>query len=119
MTSDDAGPPEGFTGGNDHWHQHRSFCLDLGQGSINVGADVLDSAECGELNGSFVPNTNLWMLHAWIVPGCESDWGMFSMANPRLPYVPAGAVLGPGCNSGKTASEPLTLDVRGNGPRIG
>ena len=25
-----------------------------------------------------------WMSHAWIVPGCESPWGVFSGENPVL-----------------------------------
>jgi hypothetical protein len=24
------------------------------------------------------------MSHAWVVPGCESPWGLFSGANPML-----------------------------------
>ena len=25
-----------------------------------------------------------WMSHAWVVPGCESPWGVFSGASPVL-----------------------------------
>jgi hypothetical protein len=27
---------------------------------------------------------NGWMNHAWVVPGCESPWGVFSGASPVL-----------------------------------
>jgi hypothetical protein len=112
-------PPEGFTGDNDRWHRHRSFCLDVDNGTVNLGSDVLSPDECAGLGGTFVPNTNLWMLHTWLVPGCESDWGIYSGANPRLPYVPEHADLASGCHSGKTHADPLDLDEARGGPDIG
>jgi hypothetical protein len=54
------------------------------------------------------------------VPGCESDWGVFSEANPRLPILPGrvrpDAATAPpspfdvGCNSGTTVTDPLGVD---------
>lgn len=111
-------PPEGFTGENDRWHRHRSFCLDLADGGVNLSSDVLSEAECTALGGSHLPNENGWMLHTWVVPGCESDWGMFSGANPRLPYLPDGTSFTAGCNSGRFTTDRLLLDDRGSGPRI-
>jgi len=111
-------PPEGFTGENDRWHRHGSFCLDLEDGGVNLSSDVLSEAECTALGGTHVPNEDGWMLHTWVVPGCESDWGMFSGANPRLPYLPAGATFTAGCNSGSSTTDRLRLDDRGSGPRI-
>jgi hypothetical protein len=111
-------PPEGFTGDNDRWHRHRSFCLDLAHGGVNLSSDVLDEAECAALGGSHLPNENGWMLHTWVVPGCESDWGIFSGANPRLPYRPDGSPFSAGCNSGRSTTDRLRLDDRGSGPRI-
>jgi len=112
-------PPEGFTGDSDRWHRHRHYCLDLDAGGVNLSSDVLTDAECAAVGGTHVPNPNGWMLHAWVVPGCESDWGIFSGANPRLPYLPEGAALGPGCDSGRNPGDPLELDGRGEGPTIG
>jgi hypothetical protein len=97
-------PPEGFAGDNDVWHRHRSFCLDTARRSLNLAADVLSESECSALGGSYVPNETLWMLHAWVVSGCESDWGIFSAANPRLPYIPQGARLVSGCTAGSDVS---------------
>ena len=109
-------PPAGFAGDNDQWHKHNSFCLDAD--SVNLSSDVLTSAECAELGGSHVLNPDGWMLHAWVVPGCESDWGLFSGANPRLPFIPEGVPFASGCNSGKTVAEPLVVDESGDGPEI-
>jgi len=111
-------PPEGFTGQNDRWHRHRSYCLDLANGGVNLSSDVLSQVECEALGGSYLPNEDGWMLHAWVVPGCESDWGMFSGANPRLPFLPGGTTLTSGCNSGRSTTDRLRLDDRGSGPRI-
>lgn len=97
-------PPEGFTGVNDRWHRHESFCLDSANGSLNLAADVLSEEECRALGGSPVANPELWMLHAWVVPGCESDWGIFSSANPRLPYIPTDARLVSGCTANSVVS---------------
>ena len=88
-------PPVGFTGGNDHWHRHGKFCLD--EQAVNLATDVLSEAECAARGGHEALNTDGWMLHVWAVPGCESDWGVFSAANPRLPYLPDGVRLAPGC----------------------
>jgi len=73
--------------------------------------------QCAIARGAFMAITG-WMVHAWVVPGCESDWGMFSGANPRLPYLPGGATLTSGCNSGRSTTDRLQLDDRGSGPRI-
>ena len=96
--------PEGFTGDNDQWHRHDSWCLDQAHGSLNLAADVLTPEECAALGGTHMPNTSAWMLHVWVVPGCESDWGIFSSANPRLPYIPASARLVSGCTAGSDVS---------------
>jgi hypothetical protein len=88
-------PPVGFTGGNDHWHRHGRFCLDAD--AVNLATDVLSDAECASRGGRVALNTDGWMLHVWVVPGCESDWGVFSAANPRLPYLPDGVRLARGC----------------------
>jgi hypothetical protein len=96
--------PEGFTGDNDQWHRHDSWCLDQAHGSLNLAADVLSPEECAALGGTHMPNTSAWMLHVWVVPGCGSDWGIFSSANPRLPYIPPSARLVSGCTAGSDVS---------------
>ena len=109
-------PPAGFAGDNDQWHRHHSFCLD--DAGVNISSDVLSPEECATLGGNHLLNQDGWMLHTWVVPGCESDWGVFSGANPRLPYLPEGAALTSGCNSGRSTTDRLQLDDRGSGPRI-
>ena len=111
-------PPEGFTGANDRWHRHQSFCFDLSDGLVNLSSDVLSPAECAAIGGSFTPNPDLWMLHVWVVPGCENDWGMFAEANPRLPYLPSGTSLASGCNTGRVPADGLDLDARADGPTL-
>jgi hypothetical protein len=111
-------PPEGFAGDNDRWHRHRHFCLDPDDGDVNLSSDVLSEQECTALGGLHVPNADGWMLHVWVAPGCESDWGIFSGANPRLPYLPEGVSLAPGCGSGRTLVDELDLDERGSGPTV-
>jgi hypothetical protein len=118
-------PPAGFAGDNDRWHRHRTFCLDLDRQAYNFATDILDADECAALGGTLTPNES-WMLHTWVVPGCESDWGVFSGANPRLPYMPpyiptnvrSEASFASGCNSGATIADPLDLDGRGDGPGL-
>lgn len=79
-------PPEGFAGSNDQWHRHQKWCLDPEQNNLSLAADVLTDAECTELGGEVLINPDLWMLHTWVVPGMENDWGLFAAAHPGLPY---------------------------------
>jgi hypothetical protein len=37
------------------------------------------------------------MSHAWVVPGCESPWGVFSAASPVLDDALGADNGGPGC----------------------
>jgi hypothetical protein len=57
------------------------------------------------------------MSHVWIVPGCESDWGVFSGANPALEIRGGGDEWGSGCGTGKTLDDPLAFETGGNGPQ--
>jgi len=81
-------PPEGFTGPNDHWHEHDSFCLDMTYPNmpINLAADVLTPEECIALGAASVPGAGAWMLHVWP----ENDWGVFAVANPEVKYASPG-----------------------------
>jgi hypothetical protein len=71
------GPPEGFAGPFDVWHQHPETCV--GPTGAHFSGDPEGAAECGH------KGRNAWMLHAWVVPGWDSIEGVFSAANSRLP----------------------------------
>lgn len=101
----------GFTGPNDRWHRHVSLCLNADQVAV-------PESECDAGRATRLPDMGGWMTHAWLVPGCESDWGVFSGANPRVVVIPVGTVLNPGCNSGRTIDGPLGLDPTGTGPAV-
>lgn len=103
---------EGFTGPNDRWHLHDTNCIDAN------GVTVAPT-ECDNNRGTLQTNFNVWMLHTWVVPGCESDWGVFSGTNPALPVIPpGGGSPEAGCHTGKTVADPLTMDEAGDGPRL-
>jgi hypothetical protein len=78
------GPPPGFEGENDHWHQHNAnggLCL---RGGFVVGSESTSNAECAKLGGHKTLLIDIWMLHAWIVPGFDCGWGVFSGECPGL-----------------------------------
>jgi hypothetical protein len=79
VRSDAADGPAGFTGDADHWHRHFGLCFDR-QGMLQR-EDVTRPAAC---NGPWLNGKDLWMLHAWIVPGAENAWGLFAPLNPSL-----------------------------------
>mgnify|MGYP003527466577 CR=1 FL=1 len=60
------------------------------------------------------------MSHVWIAPGCESDWGVFSGANPQLSVRAPGdtSSVRPGCGTGKTIDDDLAFDATGEGPEL-
>jgi hypothetical protein len=77
-------PPEGFAGKNDYWHQHNSnggLCL---KGVVVVGGEDMTRERCAAVGGRKTLLTDIWMLHAWIVPGFECSWGTFSGECPEL-----------------------------------
>ena len=74
-------PPEGFAGPNDLWHQHIGLCVsDEGV----VGNEETTKEECARLGGQKTDGSDSWMVHAWVVPGWESAWGLFSGEHPEL-----------------------------------
>lgn len=77
----DAEPTQGFTGPNDHFHRHIGLCQ---RGAMVIGDSTMSEADCAAAGGSKGTNKDGWMNHVWIVPGCESPWGMFSGASPLL-----------------------------------
>jgi hypothetical protein len=72
------GRPDGFAGTNDVWHQHTNLCIVNGWVDREMAATPQDCA------GSFLAGSDLWMLHAWVVPGHENAWGPFAVTNPAL-----------------------------------
>jgi hypothetical protein len=71
-------PPEGFEGDADVWHNHRGLCFVDG---VLTREDVRTPAQCA---GEWVDGHDLWMLHAWVVPGYENADGVFAPTNRQL-----------------------------------
>jgi hypothetical protein len=70
--------PQGFAGGNDHWHQHRGLCV--------VDGWVVREQATGPdaCTGTYIAGGDFWMLHAWVVPGWSNRKGDFAPFNPKL-----------------------------------
>ncbi len=77
----DTEPTQGFTGPNDHFHRHVGLCI--GAGGV-IGDSTMSAEDCAAIGGRKAAGSGGWMNHVWIVPGCESPWGMFSGASPLL-----------------------------------
>ncbi|HEX6424712.1 MAG TPA: hypothetical protein VFZ79_14615 [Acidimicrobiales bacterium] len=110
-------PAEGFTGDNDHYHRHVGLCIR--DGVVAAGSNTSDE-ECGSLGGRKADGASGWMSHVWIAPGCESDWGVFSGANPALSVRPPGDTTPqpPGCGTGLAMEDDLAFDDSGGGPSL-
>jgi hypothetical protein len=79
------GPPVGFSGPNDHWHQHNlNGGLCIGRGGLVIGNENTSPATCAARGGSKVALNDVWMLHDWVVPGFECSWGVFAPECPEL-----------------------------------
>jgi hypothetical protein len=79
------GAPEGFAGKNDHWHQHNANGgLCFGAGGVVIGGEEVTEEECAERGGEKRELTDIWMMHAWVVPGFECSWGVFAGECPEL-----------------------------------
>lgn len=90
-----SGPPAGFAGPDDHWHRHVGLCFEDGW---LTRQSVTKKADCP---GAFIAGTDLWMLHAWVVDGTPSRWGMFSVLNPSLCAAPRTTPDVLRCNPGQ------------------
>lgn len=75
--------PAGFAGPNDLWHAHSSFCISKDTGVV-LGAESTSDRMCAAAGGENVDLHRDWMMHAWVVPGWESGWGIFSSEHPDL-----------------------------------
>jgi hypothetical protein len=97
----DGQPSQGFVGENDHYHRHFGLCV--GPGGV-IGDSTTTDEECAAMGGRKSEGSGGWMSHAWVVPGCESPWGVFSGENPILDMALAEASGDPGAE-GCAASE--------------
>jgi hypothetical protein len=80
------GPPPGFAGPNDHWHQHNAnggLCMSDNRGEV-IGGESTSRAQCAAIGGHKTLLIDIWMMHAWVVPGFECSWGVFSGECPEL-----------------------------------
>jgi hypothetical protein len=78
--------PEGFTGPNDHWHQHTGLCLTYGPEGVGLPLPIDQDAtpeQCAAVHGQFMASTG-FMIHVWSAPGWESPKGVFSHDNELL-----------------------------------
>ena len=71
-------PPAGFTGDADVWHSHRGLCF---REDVLAQEDVPSPEQCA---GKWIDGSDLWMLHAWVVPGYENPDGVFAPTNSKL-----------------------------------
>lgn len=78
------GPPTGFAGGNDRWHQHTfngGLCM---KGGLVIGAESTSKTACAQEGGQKIALNDIWMVHDWIVAGWECSWGVFAAECPEL-----------------------------------
>ena len=80
------GPPPGFAGPNDVWHQHNAnggLCL---RGGMVVGGESMSAKTCQLIGGRKAGKelADVWMVHAWVAPGWECSWGVFAGECPEL-----------------------------------
>lgn len=66
---DSQGPPDGFAGPFDHWHQHQQVCV--GPTGAHLSGEQ-DAIECGHRG------RNAWMLHLWVIAGPQTPQAVFS-----------------------------------------
>lgn len=69
--------PDGFAGDADQWHRHLGTCFDNGW-------IKLENARPEDCAGDWINGVDLWMLHAWVVPGVENAGGVFAKVNRKL-----------------------------------
>ena len=78
VRTDDPNGPAGFAGADDHWHRHYGMCFD--RSGLLQDEDVRSPRLCG---GVYLNGADMWMLHAWVVPGAANVWGVFAPFNPQ------------------------------------
>lgn len=78
VRTDDPNGPAGFAGAADHWHRHFGMCFD--RSGVLQNEDVRSPRLC---RGIYLNGADMWMLHAWVVPGAANEWGVFAPLNPQ------------------------------------
>jgi hypothetical protein len=71
--------PAGFIGTSDRWHRHFGLCFD--RTGMVEREGVRNPRACA---GAWLNGSDMWMLHAWIVPGHANTQGVFSAINLQL-----------------------------------
>jgi hypothetical protein len=103
-------PEVGFTGPNDRYHRHLGLCIRNG---MVIGAESTTDAECAAVGGSKANGEGAWMQHTWVIPGCESPWGMFSGLNPILDWEVVTETGKPGTEGCAASERDLDMSVPG------
>lgn len=78
----EGGPPPGFRGDNDWWHQHPLVCFNLTTG-VYMGENRSD-ANCASIGGINVDFSDWYMLHAWVLPNWHVNYDPFAHHHPCL-----------------------------------
>ncbi|MCU1452508.1 MAG: hypothetical protein JWN46_654 [Acidimicrobiales bacterium] len=79
------GPPVGFAGPNDVWHQHATnggLCLN--SAGVVIGGEQVSKATCEARGGYKAGLQDVWMVHDWAAPGWDCSWGVFAAECPEL-----------------------------------
>jgi hypothetical protein len=74
LVVDTSGAPRSFATPAARWHRHFALCL--------VDGRLLEREACAGGRGRVLDGRDLWMLHAWIVPGHANSRGTFAPLNP-------------------------------------
>jgi hypothetical protein len=103
------GPPDGFAGSNDHWHQHNANGgLCFGKAGIVIGGEDQTREECAARWRSASSPTSGWRTR--VVPGFECSWGVFAGECPSSGARPAAP---PG-----TDARPVRRRAQPNGDQL-
>jgi hypothetical protein len=103
--------PRRVRGPNDVWHSHLGLCF--------VGGRIYQEGMPHALAcpGEWLAGDDLWMLHAWVVPGVTNSLGRFAPQNPALcPAAGAAVPVAERCRAGPPATAtPSTPSADGAG----
>lgn len=112
-----------FAGPNGEWHQHRGLCYSKNPllrlifpnlERFVVGSEAVSERGCRSRGGTKDEAAALYMMHVWVVPGCENPHGIFAHDNPKLTSVlgiRSGRPGTRGCGTGKAVTEPLAMQT--------
>ncbi len=121
----DQKPKNVFVGNNDVWHQHRGLCFTTGTAArrlfapaekIVIGSESASKAWCEDIwQGKREDFASLWMMHVWVVPGCENDWGLYAHDHPFLTTANSVKAWNKpewrGCGTNTAPSAPLKMET--------